>query len=121
MYEFKPRPKVVPQAKAVKPTSKLKPDPEVEKEKKESTVQSDIQTPEKTDGMNSVGNSETTNTATGLQDTTTSSETGGDAFQQLIAKDPITQLLENDPITKLLDNDPFIQLVNIIHIQGVVV
>ncbi|WP_299769044.1 hypothetical protein [uncultured Dokdonia sp.] len=114
MYEFKPRPKVVPQAKAVKPTSKLKPDPEVEKEKKESTVQSDIQTPEKTDGITNVGNSETTNTGTGLQDntTTTSSETGGDAFQQLIAKDPITQLLENDPITQLLDNDPFIQLVN---------
>lgn len=114
MYEFKPRPKVVPQAKAVKPTSKLKPDPEVEKEKKKSTVQSDIQTPEKTDGITNVGNSETTNTATGLQGntTTTSSENGGDAFQQLIAKDPITQLLENDPITQLLDNDPFIQLVN---------
>ncbi|WP_299684589.1 AHH domain-containing protein [uncultured Dokdonia sp.] len=109
MYEFKPRSKVVPQLKAVKPTSKIKPDAEIEKEKKESSVQSDIQTPEKTDGINSVGNLDTTN---GIQDTTTSSETGGDAFQQLIAKDPITQILENDPITQLLDNDPFIQLVN---------
>lgn len=116
MYEFKPRPKVVPQKKAVTPTSKVKPDPELEKEKLESTVQSDIQTPEKTDGVHSAANSDTTNTGTGLQDdaTTVGNKTGskGDAFQQLIANDPITQLLDNDPITQLLKNDPFIQLVN---------
>ncbi|MEP0265148.1 GH-E family nuclease [Dokdonia sp.] len=113
MYEFKPRPKVVPQKKAVSPTSKVKPDPELEKEKLESTTQSDIQSPEKTDGVH---NSDTTHTGTGLQDdaTTAGDKTGakGDAFQQLIANDPITQLLDNDPITQLLKNDPFIQLVN---------
>jgi hypothetical protein len=116
MYEFKPKPKVVPQQKAVTPTSKVKPDPELEKATSENTVQSDIQTPEKTEGVNSAANSDTTDTATGIQDDTAAqgqnAGSEGDAFQRLIAKDPITQLLDNDPITKLLDNDPFFLLIN---------
>jgi len=111
MFEFAPKPKVVPQPLVVRPKPKVKPEPVVEKAVPEKEVTQDVATTElKEDAVVSskIGTANTSSTATGAEEGNSSfknnSGSDGAAFKEQLANDPFRQLIVNHPFRQLANS-----------------